>query len=741
LNLSIRSTAVVWQRFSPSDPRVRSVAWQAAAVAATGALLATIVVQTVVNLQLRGIASGFDYLGREAGFEIATGLLSYSSRDTYARALEVGLFNTLRVCLLGILISTVLGLAIGLARLSRIRVVSALASGYVEALRNTPLLLQLLFWYSLSQALPGPHEALRPWPGAFLCFRGLFLPRLAWQAGQLHLERPELIGFGFRGGTSISPEFAALLIGLATYTAAFIAEIVRGGILAVDKGQTEAAAALGLSRGRTLRLVVFPQAVRLIVPPATSQFLNLTKNSSLAVAIGYPDLIAVTNTTLNQTGQAVEALALAMLVYLAISLVISLAMNRYNRAIQTREVRAASPVAAPAARPPALHRELSARGSEPAIAGRWVPDLGDGSLIPHPPVIPPVAGTVRRRPLFRDGTNAIVTAVLGLCGAYATVRFLRWAVVNAVWTLPPGMDSSICRAAADEGACWAVITERFRFIFFGVYPYGEQWRPALVCLLFVALYLVSARRAWWKLWLLGVWIAVPAAAGVLLRGGFAGLSDVPTDLWGGLPLTLGLSTVGFAAASVPGVALALGRRSKMPAIRALCVAYIELIRGVPLITFLFMAAMMFPLFMPEGFTVDKLLRAQMAFVLVVAAYLAEVIRAGLQAVPAGQYEAAKSMGLRYWPAMLLIVLPQAVRMTIPALVNTFIGFFKDTSLVAIIGLFDLLGAAKAVNADAKWIGFSVEIYIFVAAVYFVFCYAVSRYTQRLERFLRVGSRR
>ena len=703
-------------------------------------MLAAIVMQTAGNLRLRGITSGFDYLGRAAGFEIATGLLSYSAGDTYARALEVGLFNTLRVSLLGILISTVLGVALGLARLSRIRVVSALASGYVEALRNTPLLLQLFFWYSLSQALPGPHEALRPWPGVFLCFRGLFLPRLAWQAGQLHLERPELIGFGFRGGTSISPEFAALLIGLATYTAAFIAEIVRGGILAVDKGQTEAAAALGLSRGRTLRLVVLPQALRVIIPPTTSQYLNLAKNSSLAVAIGYPDLIAVTNTTLNQTGQAIESLALAMLVYLAISLVISLAMNAYNRAIQTREVRAASPVAAPGARSPAHHHQLSHQGSASANAGTWVPDLGDGSSIPRPPVIPPVAGTVRRRPLFRDRTNAIVTGVLGICVAYAAVRFLRWAVVNAVWTLPPGVDSSICRAAAGEGACWAVITERFRFIFFGVYPYGEQWRPALVCLLFVALYLVSARRTWWKLWLLGVWIAVPAGAGVLLRGGFAGLTDVPTDLWGGLPLTLGLSTVGFAAASAPAVALALGRRSTMPAIRALCVAYIELIRGVPLITFLFMAAMMFPLFMRRGTHRRQAATSAGGFR---AGDRGLSGRGGSRGASGGSRrpdEAATSLGLRSWPAMFLIVLPQAVRMTIPALVNTFIGFLKDTSLVAIIGVFDLLGAAKAVNADAKWIGFSAEIYIFVAAVYFVFCYAVSRYTQRLERLLRVGSR-
>ena len=337
--------------------------------------------------------------------------------------------------------------------------------------------------------------------------------------------------------------------------------------------------------------------------------------------------------------------------------------------------------------------------------------------------------------MFRDRTNAIVTAVVIVCVGYAAAGFFQWAVVNAVWTLPAGADSSACRAAAGKGACWAVIAERFRFIVLGAYPYGEQWRPALSCLLFAGLYAASARRVWWRFWLPALWIAVPALATVLLRGGVAGLPEVPTDLWGGLPLTLMLSTVGFAAALPAAIALALGRRCSLPVIRVLSIGYIELIRGVPIITLLFMAAVMFPLFMPGGFSVDKLLRAQIAYVLVIAAYLAEVIRAGLQAIPPGQHEAAASVGLGYWAATTLIVLPQAFRTIIPALVNTFIGFFKDTSLVAVIGLFDLLGAAKAVNADAKWMGFSVEVYIFAAVIYFVFCAAVSQYTRHLERVL------
>ncbi len=351
------------------------------------------------------------------------------------------------------------------------------------------------------------------------------------------------------------------------------------------------------------------------------------------------------------------------------------------------------------------------------------------------------AGALRHAPMFRNRTNAIATVVVGGYLVYLAARVLGWAVVHAVWTLPPGAGASICRAAQGRGACWAVVYERGRFILFGGYPFDEQWRPALVCLLFIGLYLASAVRAWWTPRLVGIWIAVLAAALMLLRGGAFGLAEVPSDLWGGLPLTFVLSTVGFAVAFPLAVLLALGRRSQMPAIRMLCVTYIEIVRGMPIITFLFMAAVMFPLFVPQSFTVDKLVRAQVAFVMVFAAYLAEVVRSGLQAVPAGQYEAAASMGLPFWPATILIVLPQALRVTIPALVNTFISFFKDTSLVVVIGLFDLLGAAKAVIVDPQWVGFGVEVYLFVAAVYGVFCYAVSRYSQHLERTLSASSHR
>jgi general L-amino acid transport system permease protein len=285
---------------------------------------------TLANLEERRIASGFGFLGREAGFEISeSAFLTYGAANTYLKALLVGLANTLSVSVIGIIAATVLGAFIGLARLSRNFLLNRLSAIYIEFVRNVPLLVQLFFWYAvITEGMPGPRDALSPLPGVFLSNRGLFFPTFA--------SVPELQGFNFVGGMQVSPEFAALLVGLATYTAAFIAEIVRAGVLAVDRGQREAAHALGLTRAQALRKVILPQALRVIVPPMTSQYLNLTKNSSLAVAIGYPDLVSIANTTMNQTGQAIEGIAIIMAVYLTISLSISAFMNWYNARIVLR---------------------------------------------------------------------------------------------------------------------------------------------------------------------------------------------------------------------------------------------------------------------------------------------------------------------------------------------------------------------------------------------------------------------
>jgi len=303
---------------------VKRVVFQGIALGGAVVLGWYLVANTLDNLAARNIASGFAFLRREAGFEIGeSAFLAYGAADSYLRALVVGLSNTFKVAIAGVVLATALGAVAGISRLSGNILLRAVAAAYVEFIRNVPLLVQLFFWYAvIAEALPPAREALQPLPGLFLSSRGIYFP--------LPGSLPVLEGFNFSGGGHLSPEFAALLIGLVIYTGAFVAEIVRAGILAVGRGQVDAAQALGLGRGATLRHVVLPQSLRVIVPPLTSQYLNLVKNSSLAVAIGYPDLVAIAGTTINQTGQAIEGIALIMAVYLTISLTISSLMNWYN---------------------------------------------------------------------------------------------------------------------------------------------------------------------------------------------------------------------------------------------------------------------------------------------------------------------------------------------------------------------------------------------------------------------------
>jgi general L-amino acid transport system permease protein len=342
-----------------------------------------------------------------------------------------------------------------------------------------------------------------------------------------------------------------------------------------------------------------------------------------------------------------------------------------------------------------------------------------------------------RRNLFSSPLNTFLTlASLYLIWKFVP-PFVDWAFLDAVWQ---AKDSKACREARGQGACWAFVAEKHRFILFGTYPYEEHWRPLLGIFVMLALYTVSALRRFWRPVLVLYWIAGLALVGVLMWGGVFGLRYVENERWGGLMLTLILATFGLAFAFPLAILLALGRRSSMPLTRGFCVGYIELIRGVPLISLLFMASVMLPLFLPEGVSIDKLLRAQIAMILFAAAYLAEVVRGGLQAIPRGQYEAAEALSLPYWKKTGLIILPQALRISIPPLVNTFIGFFKDTSLVVIIGLFDLLTSIKVALQEPAWTGFGVEAYLFASLVYFVFCYTMSQYSQRLERDLTPGSR-
>jgi general L-amino acid transport system permease protein len=345
-----------------------------------------------------------------------------------------------------------------------------------------------------------------------------------------------------------------------------------------------------------------------------------------------------------------------------------------------------------------------------------------------------------RSNLLGSWWSTAITLVLGYVIVRIVFSLFAWGVLHAVWSVPYGptgiADTTVCQNAKGYGACWAVLADKYRLILFGRYPYDEQWRPAIVVLLFIGLFVVSGMRRFWRKELALIWIGTLTVVGVLMWGGVFGLSLVTEDYWGGLPITLILATFGLAFSFPLAVLVALGRRaSRLPAVKMLCVLYVELIRGVPLISVLFMASVMFPLFMPAGVNVDKLLRAQIAFILFAGAYLAEVIRGGLQALPKGQAEAADALGLSYWQKTGFIILPQALRLVIPPLVNTFIGFFKDTSLVLIIGLFDLLTMGKVALSDPPWQSFSTEVYIGLAVIYIAFCFAMSKYSRGLERDL------
>jgi general L-amino acid transport system permease protein len=337
-----------------------------------------------------------------------------------------------------------------------------------------------------------------------------------------------------------------------------------------------------------------------------------------------------------------------------------------------------------------------------------------------------------RANLFSSMFNSILT--LGtLCLLGKTVPpFLRWAFVNSSWNTT----GAACRAAG--GACWSVVTKNIRFIIFGFYPYELQWRPLASMLILFTLLAFSRNRRYWKKPLGYAWIAGLFSMGILMSGGLFGLSSVESTKWSGLPLTLLLSVFGLTAAYPLGVMLALGRRSQMPAIRSLSIVYIEAIRGVPLISLLFMSSVMFPLFLPEGITINNILRAQVAIILFTAAYIAEVVRGGLQAISRGQYEAAESLGLNYYQKMRLVILPQALKIVIPPSVGILISAFKDTSLVIIIGLFDLLKTTQSTLSDPRWMGFSIEAYVFIALIYFAGCFSMSNYSRRLERELSTG---
>ena len=342
-----------------------------------------------------------------------------------------------------------------------------------------------------------------------------------------------------------------------------------------------------------------------------------------------------------------------------------------------------------------------------------------------------------KKNLFNTPLNTLLTCVLGYLVITNLGSLINWAFINADWI---GQTRDDC---SRDGACWVFINVRFNQFMFGFYPEDQLWRPQLFYTLlagFISALVYEKTPHRREIGLVFI-LAFPWFSAYLLYGGIFGLEVVDTHKWGGLLITLIIALVGIIVSLPIGIMLALGRRSDMSIVRSLSTVYIELWRGVPLITVLFMASVMLPLFFADGGETDKLIRALIGVVLFSAAYMAEVIRGGLQAIPAGQYEAADALGLSYWKKMNLIILPQALKITIPSIVNTFIGLFKDTSLVLIIGMFDVLGIGQAANTDPNWLGFSTESYIFVALIFWSFCFSMSRYSIYLEKKLDTGHKR
>lgn len=355
-----------------------------------------------------------------------------------------------------------------------------------------------------------------------------------------------------------------------------------------------------------------------------------------------------------------------------------------------------------------------------------------------------------RTNLFATPVDAVLTIMGLLIIAYVLPPIIRWAFIDAVWS---GPDRTVCATVSQggiqpdgwSGACWAFVNAKFQQFMYGRYTFSERWRVNLTAIMFVALLvpLLMPRVPKKTLNAIAFFVVFPIVAFFLLVGGAFGLAYVPTNLWGGLLVTMVLSFVGISVSLPLGILLALGRRSKLPVVKMLCVAFIETVRGVPLVTVLFMASVMLPLFMPAGMSFDRFARALVGVALFASAYMAEVVRGGLQAIPKGQYEGANSLGLSYWQSMGLIVLPQALKLVIPGIVNNFIGLFKDTSLVYIIGMFDLLGIVRQNFADANWASAQTPMsgLVFAGAVFWAFCFGMSRYSIYMERRLDTGHRR
>lgn len=709
-------------------PTPWSAAWRrwlplAAWTLGLAALAALLLLHIEATQAARGIRGGFGFLFQPAGFRISESLLPVTPDDPYWMSIAAGLVNTLTVALVAIPVATLLGIGLGLLRLSSRPLAARTAALIIAPLRNTPVLLQLFVWYGLLLRLPDARQAWSPLPSVLLSNRGLALPALhgwlpyalaaagalllgwrlrhrlgraapwaalaatalawAWLPG-VTVDLPVRRGLGLQGGWQPSIEFAALVIGLVVFHAAYIADIVRAAVRAVPVGLVEAGQAMALTPWGVLRHVVAPYAARVALPPYANQCLALVKNSTLAIAIGYQELMAVINTAITQTGLALEGITLAVAVYLGLALALGGALSAWN----ARH---------------ALHGPGDSHGAR----------LGE-------------------RPALRlldRGSRGIGgwlgSALMALLLAAAGWALFDWALLRAVWSGGP----ATCAAAA--GACWAAVGENLPLLLFGAMAQADRAQALAACAALLAGVAVAlglgrlaprARLAWVALMLV---VTVIALAGWPWGGAAIG----PLR-WGGLLVTLILAIAALLAALPLAFGLALLRRSGSPGGSLAAAALIEAVRGVPLVTQLLFASFVLPLLLGGG--VSKFGMALAALTLHTACLLAEVLRGALQAIPPGQMMAARALGMRPAVAYWTVIWPQARRIAAPAALGVFVGAVKDTSLVSIIGVFDVLGAAKAVVAGTDWRPYHVEVYLAVALLYFTASLALSRVARRME---------
>lgn len=706
-----------WRRWLPA------LAWGLG----LGAMAAILVLHIESVQAARGIHGGFGFLLQPAGFRISESLLNVTPEDPYWMSLAAGLVNTLTVAFVAIPLATALGAGLGFMGLSSNPLAARVAALVIAPLRNTPVLLQLFVWYGLLLRLPDLRQAWSPLPSVLLSNRGLALPALhgwlpyagvalaalalGWQARRrwthaaftaaltailtaagiawallppMQIDLPVKRGLGLQGGWQPSIEFAALTIGLVVFHAAYIADIVRGAVRAVPIGLVEAGQAMGLTPYKVLRLVIAPYATRVALPPYANQCLALVKNSTLAIAIGYQELMAVINTAITQTGLALEGIALAMAIYLTLAVCLGGGLSAWN-ARNTR------------------HGPGDTRGARLGDRACW-----DG------------AGG-KARTLRRNAMSAVVTLLL------ATVAWLLidWAVLRAVWSGNP----ATCATAA--GACWVAVGENLPLLFYGTMSDAHRGPALIACLALLAAIAVflGARHvpARLRIALLTALSSITVAA---LTGWPWGGDLIGPQRWGGLLVTLILAIAALVAAVPLAFALALLRRSGSPAGSLAAAGLIEAVRGVPLVTQLLFASFVLPMLLGGG--VSKFSMALAALTLHTACVLAEVLRGALQAIPPGQMMAARALGMRPALAYACVIWPQACRIASPAALGVFVGAVKDTSLVSIIGVFDVLGAAKAVVAGTDWRPYHVEVYLAVALLYLAASLALSRVARRME---------